>query len=293
MNHSRNKRRDRFMNEKYDENKIQEMLSDMKENIGGVVKDLMLPEGQSMLLGSVSEESEREQLLRLSASVDPDAIVSLLKEEVKFVSLPNSVESNSSSLGNAKDDTVSYSELTDRSISDTLTELGVDIHHETGLSTDPELSEDEINIALGKLLLHGRNYEASEIFNMLTTIDLEPSPLYLNLRMSILSGHLESRMMNEDVRSAKIKEIFNIFDTIVRSGIEPDTESWSYRVYALAHSRQPGHGPDAALSEIQRLKGLSIPIDVRCYNGVLESLILRGDSDPHLTCGCKCTLSLV
>ena len=84
IDHARTKRRDRYMDEQYNEGKINDMVTDMTKNIRGVVKDLMLPEGQSTLLGDASEESERDYLLRLSNSIEPDNILKLLREESQF-----------------------------------------------------------------------------------------------------------------------------------------------------------------------------------------------------------------
>jgi pentatricopeptide repeat protein len=280
VDHAKTKHSDKYMMKKYDEDKIEEMMTEMRGNLEGVVKDLMLPESKSALLGGNTEESEREHLMQLSASVDPDHILTLLREETQFVLLPESSSSPSSEekdmqqQHHSHDQQAHAADLSEMSISETLSELGED-HGGDGDGHD--LSEDEINIALGKLVLKGRTEDAGEVMAMMRSVGIEPSPAFFNVTMAHLSVGMASSVLSAEERDEKSMAMLEAFDLAVSAGVEPDEESWGWHVYALAHSSQ--HGPHKALAAINRLKGLNVEPVVRMYNGILESHVLSGDAD--------------
>ena len=83
QNHAKVKRTEKFLSRKYDKDKLDEMIAEMRGNLEDVVKDLSLPESKSLLLAS-DDNGEPTSILQFADAVDPDKVLDVLRKE-KFL----------------------------------------------------------------------------------------------------------------------------------------------------------------------------------------------------------------
>ena len=124
---------------------------------------------------------------------------------------------------------------------------------------DDDVTYMQVVDGVKRLAERGKVAEALKVLALVPSCGVAADCKVYTVAMAALS--------HKTVRNYSAAE--RIFDLMVKDGVTPNEIAWG----ALIHAQAKGKGPDAALTQIDRLKGLGVQPTVHMFTSVLNALI--------------------
>ena len=289
---------------------IQKYIEETRNSLEGLVKDMLLPESQSILFGDGSAaalfdnplgetmrlsaaeqaqaEARREEAhAQLMAGVTPETVRAALQSVASASSSSSSILSGGQGGNLLEEEAEAERAIT--AVAEAVP-AGAIAPLETHVLLHPASMAAAVTDLLSKEDWEGAKALITDCsrHHQLTHIPDGPSdaanggtPLAIFHEMLLMYYH-EVMSIHNNAKNTSVT--VKLFSELIGSGVNPSTETWAYLVEAQANPKGDyfkilENGTDTAIATIDRLRDIGVPLNTGMFNSVLSSYIVKKEND--------------